>query len=250
MANTNAAKKLYISSVPVETDLNRAGFEALTWIEVKAVGSFGESGSTTNILSYDTWDTLVTQKAKGITDAGSPEIEVARLPLDPGQILMRNAARVNFNYAFKIVGNDPLSIGGQPTTIYNRGIVTGPKRPNGRNEDFDLEMFTLGLNQIELVVDPTVAGNPPVNTAVPTITGTARVGFVLTASNGTFTGDATIVYSYQWLSGGATIVGANASTYTCQASDLGKLMSVRVTAVNASGTANSTSAPTAAVIAA
>lgn len=250
MPNTNSAKSLWIATTPQENDLNRAAFEALTWVQVKGVGNFGETGSSTNILTYDTWDTVVTQKAKGITDAGSPEVELARIPLDPGQILMRDAARQNFNYAFRITGNDPAIVGGQPTVIYNRGLVTGPKRPNGRNEDFDLEMFTLGLNQVEVVVNPLIAGNPPVNTVVPAVSGTARVGFVLTATTGTFTGDATITYSYQWLSGGAIIVGANASTYTAVLADLGKVMSVRVTAVNASGTANSTSAPTTAVIAA
>ena len=32
-----------------------------------------------------------------------------------------------------------------------RGLVTGPKRPNGRNEDFNLEVYTLGLTQYEII---------------------------------------------------------------------------------------------------
>lgn len=154
-ANTNSQSKLYICSTPQPTDLDATGFAALTWVEIKGVGEVGETGADTNILTYDTWDTKVAQKAKGITDAGSPEIELARNSADAGQDAIRAAALTNLNYAFKIEKNDKLTVGGTNTIVYNRGLVTGPKRPNGRNEDFDLEVFTLGLQQLEVVVDNT-----------------------------------------------------------------------------------------------
>lgn len=155
-ANTNAASKIYVCATAQDDDLTQAEYEALTWVEIKGIGSRGESGSNTNIVNYDTWDTDVTQKAKGITDAGSPELEVARTPSDAGQVILNTAAQANsVNYAFKEVRNDTPAGGSTPTIIYNRGIVTGPKRPGGRNEDFDLEVFTLGYNQKEIVVDPT-----------------------------------------------------------------------------------------------
>jgi len=65
---------------------------------------------------------------------------------------LRVAAKTNGNFAFKIVRNDAPS-GGTPTIIYNRGLVTGPRRPMGRNEDFDLEIFTLALQQEEIIDD-------------------------------------------------------------------------------------------------
>lgn len=153
MANTNANCKLFVCSTPQPADLNLAGYEALTWVEVGAVGSVGEMGTSTNILNYDTWNTDVTQKAKGISDAGSPEVEVARIYNDAGQIILRNAGKTNLQYAFKVERNDAPTLAGTPTTIYNRGLVTGPKRPMGKNEDFDLEVFTLALNQREVVDD-------------------------------------------------------------------------------------------------
>lgn len=155
MANTNALGKLFICSTPQPNNLTLAQYQALAWIEIKAVGNVGETGESTNMLSYDTWGDTVIQKAKGMTDAGSPEIEVARIPTDPGQIALRAAGDTNLNYAFKTLKNDPATIGGTGSTFYNRGLVVGPKRPNGRNEDFDLEVFTLGLQQLEIVVDPT-----------------------------------------------------------------------------------------------
>lgn len=157
-ANSNAGSKLYVYDEPVQVGITQAQIAALTdenWLEVKGVGNLGETGSTTNILTYDTWDTDVAQKAKGITDAGSPELEVARIPTDPGQMALRTAANTNLNYLFRIVRNDKLTAAGKGTMIYNVGLVAGPRRPNGRNEDFDLEVFTLAFNQREIIVNAT-----------------------------------------------------------------------------------------------
>ena len=157
-ANSNAGSKLYIYDEPVNVGMTEAQITALVagnWVEIKGVGSHGETGSSTNLLTYDTWDTDVAQKAKGITDAGSPEIELARIPNDPGQMALRAASLTNSNYLFRIVRNDRITPTGTGTTEYNIGLVTGPRRPNGRNEDFDLEIFTLGLNQRSIIVDAT-----------------------------------------------------------------------------------------------
>lgn len=247
-ANANAASRMFVCATPQNNDLLQADYEALTWVEIKAIGSRGETGKTTNMLSYDTWDTKVSQKAKGITDAGSPELEVARIPTDPGQLILRAAGAVgnNNNYAFKELRSDGTT-SSNGTVKYNRGLVAGPKSPGGRNEDFDLEVFTLGLQQEEIVVNPLAGGVAPTLTVNPAITGTATVGQVLTSNTGTFTGDATITYAYQWFAGGVAISGANASTFTLTSAQLGKVMTVRVTATNASGSASGYSAATSAV---
>lgn len=157
--NTNAGSKLFVCADPQANALDAAGYAGLTWVQVKGVGSFGETGNNTNILSYDTWDDETVQKAKGMTDAGSPDIEVARDPDDAGQTILRNAADTNLIYAIKIEGNDKpnTAASSTPTIRYNRGLITGPREPNGRNEDFDLEIFGTGLVQKQIKVDP-VAG--------------------------------------------------------------------------------------------
>ncbi len=247
-ANANAASKMYICETAQNVDLDQTGYEALTWVEIKAIGSRGETGISTNVLTYDTWDTTVVQKAKGMTDAGSPELELARIPTDPGQIILRTAGAVgnNNNYAFKEVRADG-AVGATGTIIYNRGLVAGPKRPGGRNEDFDLEVFTLMFQQQEIVVNPTSAGVSPYVTAIPAITGTATVGQTLTLGNGTWAGDATIAYTYAWYANNVQISGATASTFVLTAAQSGKRITGRVTATNGAGTASSTTAPTAAV---
>ncbi len=248
--NTNAASKLSVCATPQNTDLTQAQYEALTWVVVGGTGSVGEIGSSTNILNYDTWDNAVIQKAKGLTDAGSPEVEVARIPTDAGQNILRAAALTNFSYAIKIERNDKNVSNGTGTIRYNRGLIVGPKQPQGRSEDFDLEMFTLGLQQLQITVDPSSAGNPPVLTVAPVISGTAQVNNVLTSTGGTFTGDAVVSRTYLWMAGGAPAGGTNGgTTYIPVTADIGKIVTVRVTAYNAAGNASGTSVATTAVIA-
>lgn len=102
---------------------------------------------------------------------------------------------------------------------------------------------------------PGVAGviakavSTPRNTVLPTITGTAQVGQVLTSTQGTFTGSGN-TYARQWTANGVDIVGATANTYTPIVGQIGQVIRVRVTATNANGSVSATSLPTAAVIAA
>lgn len=116
-------------------------------MQVKKVGSVGERGMTTNIVTYDTWDTAVALKGKGISNAGDPEVEVARVLDDPGQVAMRAAGlpSVTDAYAFKVE---------RPSgeIEYLRGLVTGPRTPGGRNEDFVLHVYSLALNQVPIEV--------------------------------------------------------------------------------------------------
>lgn len=247
-ANTNAASKMYVCATAQNSELSQSDYAALVWTEITGIGNVGETGKNTNMLSYDTWDTVVTQKAKGITDAGGGDLELARIPNDAGQAILRIAGAVgnNNNYAFKMVRADG-GVGSTGTIFYNRGLVSGPKRPNGRNEDFDLEVFTLAFQQEEIEVAPSAAGVAPYVTANPAITGTATVGQVLTLGNGTWAGDATITYSYAWFANNVRILGAAASTFTLTSAQLGKRITGRVTAANAVDSAYATTAPTAAV---
>ncbi len=120
-----------------------------------------------------------------------------------------------------------------------------------------LALLAAGLVTVLAVAGfSTAAGDAaPTNSSPPTISGTATVGSVLTASSGSWNGTTPITYSYQWRrcgqNGGScsSISGANKSTYTLKSVDRDNTLRVRVTARNADGSAQAESAPTAVVTA-
>ena len=89
----------------------------------------------------------------------------------------------------------------------------------------------------------------PQNTSLPQVSGTAKEGETLTASNGTWSNTPTS-YAYQWrrcASDGRAcgdITGATKQTYAVVAADVGRTLRIVVTASNADGNASATSGAT------
>lgn len=97
------------------------------------------------------------------------------------------------------------------------------------------------------------AASPPVNGALPVISGTARRDQSLSTTTGSWGGAAPITFSYRWQrcdASGAScspISRATSATYTLTGSDVGHTIRTNVTATNADGTAQALSTPTAIV---
>ncbi len=81
----------------------------------------------------------------------------------------------------------------------------------------------------------------------PAISGTAKIGSRLSCSRGSWSRTPT-TYAYQWMRNATDIPGATSSSYLLQAADLGANLSCRVTATNAAGSAERTSAHSAVVV--
>ncbi|GAA4708715.1 hypothetical protein [Nocardioides conyzicola] len=82
----------------------------------------------------------------------------------------------------------------------------------------------------------------PVLVTAPSITGTPTVGETLTCDAGTWSGTG-ITYTRRWRRDGLTILGATATTYATVPADADTELSCVVTATNAGGTTDATSAP-------
>ncbi len=94
---------------------------------------------------------------------------------------------------------------------------------------------------------------PPSNTALPSISGEAKDGQLLSANNGTWEGTPPLSYSYQWevcASGKCKkIAGATASSYRVITSEIGEKLRLTVTAENTAGSKSAKSTETATVVA-
>ncbi|MDM7855854.1 Ig-like domain-containing protein [Cellulomonas alba] len=106
-----------------------------------------------------------------------------------------------------------------------------------------------GPAQATSVASATVAAAAaPVLKTAPTISGTVASNAKLTASAGTWSLSG-VTASYQWLRNGKAISGATAKTYAVSTVDVGKRLSVRITAhVLGHTSASATSAATKAVV--
>ena len=91
----------------------------------------------------------------------------------------------------------------------------------------------------------------PVNLILPFVTGATVAGSTLFASDGRWASSAGVItsYAYQWRSNSLDIPGAVGATLaTVDGVDEGKLISVRVTATNSSGSTSATSLPLPALV--
>ncbi|MBU2663439.1 IPT/TIG domain-containing protein [Actinoplanes bogorensis] len=113
------------------------------------------------------------------------------------------------------------------------GPVTVGVQPDGYNPSVKL------MNAFTIVAQPSLKV-----VTKPTITGAAKVGTRLKASTGTWNPKAT-TFTYQWSAAGEPISDATAATYRIRPADLGKKLTVAVTATKPGYTATTAkSAPT------
>lgn len=140
---TLSGSKIYISGVEQTSNLSISDYIALSYTEVGGVGSFGGVGSQKNFNKTSTWNSSISINVPGLEDLTPGTLELAREATDDGQAVLYDIARTNFSYAVKMVKQDG-------TVFYNRMLISGPVRPDGRSEDFDLEVFTLQPMQHEV----------------------------------------------------------------------------------------------------
>lgn len=140
---------------------------------------------------------------------------------------------------------------GTPTPTYSyQWVRQGIGDISGAtNSTYTLVHADAGQNIYCLVTGTNASGNSvaasnivsgiletPSNTVAPAVTGTPKVGQVLTTTTGTWNGYLAPTYQYQWIQLGiGAISGATNSTYTPVIGDIGMQLYAVVTGTNASG---------------
>lgn len=92
-----------------------------------------------------------------------------------------------------------------------------------------LGLIEYGDTGVQTLLAVTTGSGAPINTSLPTITGTPQVGKKLTAHPGTWNVNG-LSFAYQWQANGVNISGARSATYKVASADQGKQLTVVVTA--------------------
>ena len=146
-----------------------------------------------------------------------------------------------------------LAVVGGATTSYSDTDVLPGTQYSYTVDAFDAASNRSPQSSPAVVTTPSTP-SAPANVALPTISGTTRVGNLLTADAGTWSGTQPISYQYQWrdcdAAGGACvdIAGATSQTHLLTSGDLGHTVRVAVTASNDWGSAAASSNATAVVV--
>jgi hypothetical protein len=152
-------------------------------------------------------------------------------------------------------GSDCAVIGGATTQAYIVASADAGSRLRVRVTATNADGSATAASNATAVVE--TVSQTPTKVSDPQVSGTAKVGSTLTATQGQWTNTPTS-YAFQWVrcptSGGdplgstcATIGGATKQSYQLVAADQGSRMRVRVTATNASGSGTAASNATAVV---
>jgi sugar lactone lactonase YvrE len=141
----------------------------------------------------------------------------------------------------------PASLGSTTDDYLGKSAVSGEPMFDGSMSN--VAFYSTALSPARILAHYN-AGEFPVNTVLPTISGTAKDGKTLTARAGTWSGLTPITFAYQWTlcnpAGAAcgNIPSANEAKYTLGHEDVGDTLRVAVTATNSAGLGTATSAQT------
>lgn len=144
----------------------------------------------------------------------------------------------------------PSSLGSTTGNYLGQSVVTTEPLFEGNLSNVAFYTKALTATQIKEHYN---AAEYPVNTVLPTITGTPKDGSTLTAGKGTWTGLTPITYAYQWTrcntAGEAcsNIPSATETKYVLGHEDVGDTLRVGVTGTNSAGNSTATSAQTAVI---
>ena len=200
------------------------------------------TGKKSGLADSDAVVSAAVAVAKGtITHTGSTAVtgtaEVGQLLTAP--TLSWTPADVTIDYQWL---RDGATIGGATGSTYSVAAGDAGSKLSVRmvatREHYD--SATVVSDETSAVPEPVV---PSVsNVTAPTVRGTAQVGQRLTATAGTWD-PSDVTLTFQWLRNGVAIPRATSTSYVLTATDLGKLITVRVTATKSgmtTATADST----------
>lgn len=197
-------------------------------VEVTSLTPPSWSRDTVDVTHMDSPDNTK-EFIGGMVEAGEAKITINYLPSVADAMLAAFMAET---------GRYRIIFAGGTVALEFDGVVTGYEIGDVTTGDKMSATITIKASGLPAYVSL----GAPVNNLLPAVIGTAKVGTVLNAFAGEWVSADSL--AYQWRADGVVIAGATARTYTPIAGNVGKALSVAVTATNAVGSTTAISGAT------
>jgi hypothetical protein len=150
--DTYAGGRVYVSSTTQGADLLQAGFEALTWIEIKPVVTQPGLGIDYNPVDQ-TYLTGLTQTKPGSGKVKGGDLVCGNIPDDAGQVILKGMAGTAVERAYKATRATTNTAGAFLTeTVYSRCVVVSLGDEGGGVDDINAPKYTIAFNQKPIYV--------------------------------------------------------------------------------------------------
>jgi hypothetical protein len=144
--NAAAGTRVFIGGTTTDMDESQGTFEADSYVEIEEVESIGDFGDAAESVPFTSLSDNRVRKLKGPRDAGTCALVVGDFPGDAGQTALVAAEATAFDYRFKVIGNDALTLGGDGSVSYFAAKVMGKKKSVGAANNVVRRTFDLGIN--------------------------------------------------------------------------------------------------------
>jgi hypothetical protein len=158
MISTAGGVTLAIGGAVVLDPLNPpilSDYTSESYVEIDEVEDGGQVGDESSSITFTSLLDGRVRKLKGPRDAGTMAVVVGRDGTDEGQSALQAAETTVYDYFFRVVFNDPATVGGDPTTYYFCAKVMGERTNIGNVSNVIKQTFNLGVNTAITVVAPT-----------------------------------------------------------------------------------------------
>lgn len=130
------SKVSLVAGLPATFD--SAGYDALTFVEIKGIVDVGEIGDQQNDIAIDTLVGRV-EHVNGSSDLGEIAVSYSFIDADAGQVLVRAAAGTNSAYSFEVEDADGK-------LAYFHGIIANSRDRARSSSEYKGETFVIRGN--------------------------------------------------------------------------------------------------------
>jgi len=142
--NTVSGARVYIGTTTAATTVE--DFQGDSYTEIGEIEDIGEYGDQNELVTFTAINVGRVQKLKGTADAGDFALVVGADATDQGQAALIAAQAEKFSYNFKIVYDDAITLGGDGSEEYFRGLVMSKRRVSGTANNVLRRSFMIAIN--------------------------------------------------------------------------------------------------------